>query len=85
MDQIDTLVTRYGVRNIKVADEMFVLHPKHVLGLCDRIIERGYDLNIWAYARVDTVREGMVEAFWHSVDWRLLADMYLGLDQGDSI
>ncbi len=31
------------------------------------------------------VREEMVEAFWHSVDWRLLADMYLGLDQGDSI
>ncbi len=31
------------------------------------------------------VREEMVEAFWHSVDWRLLADMYLGLDQGSSI
>ena len=59
--QIDTLVARYGVRNIKIADEMFVLHPKHVLGICDRIIERGYDLNIWAYARVDTVREGMLE------------------------
>ena len=59
--QIDTLVTRYGVRNIKIADEMFVLNPKHVLGICDRIIERGYDLNIWAYARVDTVRDGMLE------------------------
>ncbi len=31
------------------------------------------------------VREEMVEAFWHSVDWRLLADMYLGLGQGESI
>lgn len=59
--QIEKLVTRYGVRNIKIADEMFVLQPKHVLGICDRIIERGWDLNIWAYARVDTVREGMVE------------------------
>ncbi len=28
------------------------------------------------------VRDEMVKAFWHSVDWRLLADMYLGLDQG---
>ncbi len=59
--QIDTLVTRYGVRNIKIADEMFVLNPKHVLGICDKLIERGYDLNIWAYARVDTVRDGMLE------------------------
>jgi hypothetical protein len=31
------------------------------------------------------VRDAMVEAFWQSVDWRLLADMYLGLDKGSSI
>lgn len=59
--QIDKLVRQYGVRNIKFADEMFVLHPKHVLAICDGIIERGYDLNIWAYARVDTVRDEMVD------------------------
>jgi anaerobic magnesium-protoporphyrin IX monomethyl ester cyclase len=58
---IDLLYTRYGVRNLKIADEMFVLHPKHVAGICDQIIERGYDLNIWAYARVDTVRDGMID------------------------
>ena len=57
--QIDTLVNRYGVRNIRIADEMFVLNRSHVEGICDLIIERGYDLNIWAYARVDTVKEGM--------------------------
>ncbi|HMF15729.1 MAG TPA: radical SAM protein, partial [Gemmataceae bacterium] len=59
--QIDLLVNQYGVRNIKIADEMFVLNRKHVLGICDRIIERGYDLNIWAYTRVDTIKEGMLE------------------------
>jgi len=59
--QIDTLVNKYGVRNIKIADEMFVLNPRHVLRICDLIIERGYDLNIWAYARVDTVKDTMVE------------------------
>ncbi len=61
MAQVDRLVKDYGVRNIKIADEMFVLHPKHVLGICEAIIERDYDLNIWAYARVDTVREDMVD------------------------
>jgi radical SAM superfamily enzyme YgiQ (UPF0313 family) len=59
--QIDTLVRDYGVRNIKIADEMFVLNPRHVNDLCDLIIQRGYDLNIWAYARVDTVRDGMAD------------------------
>jgi radical SAM superfamily enzyme YgiQ (UPF0313 family) len=60
LEEIDVLVNRYGVRNIKIADEMFVLNKKHVLGICDRIIERGYDLNIWAYTRVDTIKDGML-------------------------
>jgi radical SAM superfamily enzyme YgiQ (UPF0313 family) len=54
--QIDVLVERYGIRNIKIHDEMFVLNPKHVMGIADRIIERGYDLNFWAYARIDTLQ-----------------------------
>jgi radical SAM superfamily enzyme YgiQ (UPF0313 family) len=59
--QIDLLVHRHGVRNIKIADEMFVLNRKHVLGICERLIERKYDLNIWAYARVDTIKDGMLD------------------------
>lgn len=59
--QIDTLVTKYGVRHLKFADEMFVLTPRHVEGICDKIIECGYDLNIWAYARVDTAKDRMLE------------------------
>jgi radical SAM superfamily enzyme YgiQ (UPF0313 family) len=59
--QIELLARDYGVRNIKIADEMFVLNPRHVLGICDAIIERGLDLNIWAYARVDTVKDGMLD------------------------
>jgi radical SAM superfamily enzyme YgiQ (UPF0313 family) len=61
VDQIGQLVENYGVRNIKIADEMFVLNPRHVSAICDLIIERGFDLNIWAYARVDTVKDGMLD------------------------
>jgi radical SAM superfamily enzyme YgiQ (UPF0313 family) len=61
IEEIGLLVERYGVRNIKLADEMFVLHPRHVIGICDAIVERGYDLNIWAYARVDTVKDAMLD------------------------
>ena len=59
--EIDTLVNVYGVRNIKIPDEMFVLHRHHVIGICDKIIERGYDLNIWAYARIDTVQDEFLD------------------------
>lgn len=52
---------RYGVTNVKFADEMFVLNRKHVEGICDEIIARGLKLNIWAYARVDTVKDGMLD------------------------
>ena len=48
---------RYGVTNIKFVDEMFVLNPRHVLGICDLLMQRDYKVNIWAYARVDTVRD----------------------------
>ncbi len=59
--QIDTLVNTYGAKNIKIPDEMFVLNERHVIGICDHIIERGYKLNIWAYARVDTVKEKFLQ------------------------
>jgi anaerobic magnesium-protoporphyrin IX monomethyl ester cyclase len=61
LDQVDVLVNRYGVRNLKVADEMFVLNRRHVLAICEGLIERRYDLNIWAYARVDTIKDGMLD------------------------
>ena len=56
MKNIDYLVSQ-GVHHLKFIDEMFVFNKKHVEGIADRIIERGYDLNIWAYARIDTVKD----------------------------
>lgn len=61
VDQIDYLVNKHSVKNIKIPDEMFILNEQHVMGICDQIIERGYDLNIWAYARVDTVKDRYLE------------------------
>lgn len=61
IEQIDTLVRTYGVKHLKFADEMFVLNKSHVSSICDLLIERDYKLNIWTYARVDTVKEGLIE------------------------
>ena len=59
--QVDELVGKYGVKNIKIPDEMFVLNKNHVLEICDGLIQRGYGLNIWAYARIDTVKDEFLE------------------------
>jgi anaerobic magnesium-protoporphyrin IX monomethyl ester cyclase len=50
-----------GVKQVKIADEMFVLKPRHFLKLCDLLIERDYGFNIWAYSRIDTVRPHYLE------------------------
>ena len=71
-----------------------LLNPKHVTDLCDLLIERNYDLNIWAYARVDTVKEEMVEKLKRAgVSWlafgieaaseRVRDDVEKGFDQND--
>ena len=59
INQIKILVEDYNIFNIKIPDEMFVLNPKQVTGICDEIIERGYGekLNFWAYARIDTLQD----------------------------
>lgn len=75
---IDRLVERHDVRNIKFVDEMFVLNRRHVMDLCERIIARGHDLNIWAYARVDTVKEDYLETFRRAgIRW-----LALGIESG---
>jgi len=61
VEEIDFLVKNYKVRNIKFIDELFALREDRVTHICDLIIQGGYDLNIWAYARVDTVNERMLK------------------------
>jgi len=56
ISEIEELVEKYGVRNLKIVDELFVLHENHYMTIVDLIIQRGYDLNMWAYARVDSIK-----------------------------
>ena len=58
--QLDYLADK-GVKQLKIADEMWVLKPKHFLNLCDLIIDRDYGFNIWAYTRIDTVKPKYLE------------------------
>ncbi len=61
IEEIDLLVKKYKVKNIKFADEIFVLKESWVIKICDLLIQRGYDLNIWAYTRIDTINERLLK------------------------
>tara|TARA_R110001592_G_scaffold283967_1_gene552226 strand:+ start:55 stop:972 length:918 start_codon:yes stop_codon:yes gene_type:complete len=79
IEEFETL-HKMGIRNIKLADEMFVLNQDHFMKLCNLIIERGYDFNFWAYARVDTVKEEYLETLKKAgVNW-----LALGIESGNT-
>lgn len=78
MTELDK-IAKMGIRNLKIADEMFVLMPDHYAELCKKIVDRGYDFNIWAYARVNTVKDGYLELMKKAgINW-----LALGIESGD--
>jgi len=90
--EIDWLVETYGIRNIKILDEMFALNNEHVSNLCDLIVEHGHNLNIWAYARVNTVNQIMLAKMKKAgINWlaygfesgnqRILSDVSKGINR----
>lgn len=82
-DQITRLYLDYGVRTFKIADEMFVLNERHYTAVAECIEETIPDasnqLNIWAYARVDTVKPDHL-ALLRRAGFRWLA---LGIESAD--
>ena len=77
IEQFDQ-IAKMGIKNIKIADELFVLKADHFMRLCELIAERGYDFNIWAYARIDTVKETYLNALKKAgVNW-----LALGIESG---
>lgn len=78
VSELRTLREDFGVTNLKIADEMFVLREDHFLSICNLLIEQKIKMNIWAYARVDTVKEHHLETLKKAgVNW-----LALGIESG---
>jgi len=74
----DDLVER-GVKNIRIDDELFILSPNRVERLCDALIEREYNLNIWVYGRVDTIHNKLLNKLYRAgISW-----ICLGIESGN--
>ncbi|MCX5704051.1 MAG: radical SAM protein, partial [Candidatus Omnitrophica bacterium] len=80
VEEIGFLVKKYKVKNIKIVDELFVLDEKHYMKIVDLLIDRGYGLNLWAYARVDTVKSGNLKRMKKAgINW-----LALGIESANS-
>ena len=78
LKQFDILANSYNVKNVKIADEMFVLNKNHYLEIAKGLIERGHNFNIWAYARIDTVKPDTLEILKKAgINW-----LALGIESG---
>ena len=55
--EFDKLI-KFGVKTIRIVDEMFLLNPKYYIPLCKLLESRNKDnsLRMWAYSRIDTIR-----------------------------
>lgn len=61
INEISILAEKHNVKHIKILDELFVTNPKRIEEFCDKLEERGYNLNMWSYARVDTVNRHLLK------------------------
>jgi anaerobic magnesium-protoporphyrin IX monomethyl ester cyclase len=78
LNELDKL-HNFGVKTLRLSDEMFFLNRKYYEPILKGIIERKYDFNMWAYARVDTVRKDQLELFKKAgVNW-----LCLGIEAGN--
>lgn len=79
--EFDKLI-EYGVSKVRISDEMFLLNKKFYKPLCNLLIERGYGkkLSMWAYSRIDTIRDAeqlkLIKAA--GIQW-----LCLGIESGD--
>lgn len=72
----------YGVTTIKITDEMFVLNQRHYTAIANGLIASGISdkLNIWSYARVDTIKPGTLSLLRKAgIQW-----LALGIESGST-
>jgi anaerobic magnesium-protoporphyrin IX monomethyl ester cyclase len=68
-----------GVRTIRITDEMFFLNKKYYVPILQGLVDRKIKFNLWAYARIDSVRKDQLQLFKEAgVNW-----LCLGIEAGN--
>ncbi len=92
IEEIDILVTKYNVKNIKILDELFIIRHPRINEFCEALEARDYDLNMWAYGRTDSLDFKMLKRLkkvglnwmscgFESIDQKVLNSVNKGYNQ----
>jgi radical SAM superfamily enzyme YgiQ (UPF0313 family) len=74
-------LARLNVQTLRISDEMFFLNRKHYQPVLQNVVDHGFDFNMWAYSRVDTIRRDALELFKRAgVSW-----LALGVESGNQM
>ena len=80
IQDIDYLVKNYGLKMLSFFDDTFTLDKKRAHRICDLIIERNYNLDLYCSTRVDSLDEGLVKKMARSgFKW-----IGIGIESGNS-
>jgi len=55
VSEIEILSKKFGVKNIRILDELFTYDLERVNRFCELLKEKDLRLNMWCYSRVDTI------------------------------
>jgi len=70
-----------GVTTVRISDEMFLLNHRYYVPICKGIVDRGLKLHMWAYSRVDTVRDSLLKLIYSAgIKW-----LALGVEAGSQV
>ena len=75
---VERLVQGYGVRDLTIYDDNFVVHRARLEAFCDGLRARGYDLSWSCNARVDVITEELARRVKAAGCWQ----MSLGIESG---
>ncbi len=81
VSDIEHLVTRYGVKAIFIEDDYFFGHPGRVEEICDRLIEKRFDLLIQVPCRIDYLHKRnpqMLEKLYRAG----FRELWIGIESG---
>ena len=78
VEQIDNLVENYGTEHIEIIDDTFTLNTKRVIKISELIADRGYNINMWCFARTDRTDPEMLSKMKKAgINW-----VFMGLESG---
>lgn len=79
MQDFDLLYNKYHIKHIEIIDDTFTLNKMHVEKICDLLIDREYNFNMWAFSRTDTTKPHLMEKMKAAgINW-----VFMGIEAGN--